>query len=57
MKFVLASNNKDKLREVREILAPLGHEVVSQSEAGLHFEAEETGTTFEQNARIKARAA
>lgn len=57
MRIILASNNKDKLREIREILTPLGFEVVSQSEAGCHFEAEETGDTFLENARIKARAA
>lgn len=57
MEIILASNNKDKLREIREILAPMGFEVLSQSEAGCHFEAEETGTTFTENARIKAQAA
>lgn len=57
MKIVLASNNKDKLREVREILTDTGIEVISQSEAGCRFEAEENGTTFEENARIKAQAA
>ncbi len=57
MRIILASNNPDKLREIREILTPLGFEVVSQSEAGCHFEAEETGATFLENARIKARAA
>ena len=56
MQIILASNNKDKLREIREILEPLGIAVVSQSEAGCHFEAEETGETFEENARIKAKA-
>lgn len=57
MKIILASNNRDKLREVREILAPAGIEVLSQSEAGCHIEAEENGTTFVENARIKAKAA
>lgn len=57
MKIILASNNKDKLREVREILAPSGIEVLSQREAGCDFEAEENGATFTENARIKARAA
>ena len=57
MKLILATNNRDKLREVREILADTDIEVVSQSEAGCHFEAEETGTTFTENARIKAQAA
>jgi XTP/dITP diphosphohydrolase len=57
LKLILASNNKGKLREMREILADLDVEVVSQSEAGLTLEAEENGTTFHENARIKALAA
>ena len=57
MKLILASNNRDKLREIREILADTGIEVIPQREAGCDFEAEETGTTFEENARIKALAA
>lgn len=57
MRFILASNNRKKLDELREILSGLGAEVVSQREAGLDLEAEETGTTFEENALIKARAA
>ena len=57
MKIVLASNNKDKLREIREILAGTGIEIISQREAGCSFEAEENGTTFRENARIKAKAA
>ncbi len=57
MQIILASNNKDKLREVREILEPLGIEVISQAEAGCRFEAEENGKTFTENARIKAKAA
>ena len=42
-KVILASNNKNKLREIKEILTPLGYEVVSQSEAGINIEVEETG--------------
>lgn len=57
MRLILASNNKDKLREVREILDGSGIEIISQSEAGCNFEAEENGKTFEENAKIKARAA
>ncbi|MGM9521625.1 MAG: RdgB/HAM1 family non-canonical purine NTP pyrophosphatase [Oscillospiraceae bacterium] len=57
MKLILASNNKDKLREIREILSGTGLEVISQREAGCSFEAEENGKTFRENARIKARAA
>ena len=55
MKLVLASNNANKLREVREILSPSGYEVISQSEAGVSGEAEENGSTFEENAALKAR--
>lgn len=57
MRYILASNNKGKLKEMKAILADLSAEVVSQSEAGLSLEADETGTTFEENALIKARAA
>lgn len=57
MRFILASNNKDKLSEIKEILSDMDAGVISQSDAGLHIEAEETGTTFEENALIKARAA
>lgn len=57
MKLVIASNNAGKLREIREIMAGSGIEILSQREAGCAFEAEETGTTFEENARIKALAA
>ncbi|MBE6989267.1 MAG: XTP/dITP diphosphatase [Ruminococcaceae bacterium] len=56
MKFVLASHNRGKLREMQEILAELGVEVVLQSDVGLDLEPEETGTTFAENAAIKARA-
>ena len=56
MRAVLASHNKMKMKEMREILAQLGVEVISQAEAGVDIEPEETGTTFEENARIKARA-
>lgn len=55
-KIILASNNKNKIREISEILSPLGYEVISQRDAGADFEVEETGTTFAENAAIKARA-
>lgn len=57
MRYILASNNKGKLKEMKAILADLNSEAVSQSEAGLLLEAEETGVTFEENALIKASAA
>lgn len=56
MKIILASNNKNKLREMREILSPLGCEVLSQSEAGVNLDVEENGATFEENALLKAKA-
>lgn len=55
MKIVLASNNQNKLREMKAILSPLGWEILSQSEAGVHVEPEENGVTFEENSYIKAQ--
>ena len=56
MRFVLASHNKGKLAELQEILGELGVEVVLQSDVGLNLEPEENGTTFAENAKIKAQA-
>ncbi|MBQ6365451.1 MAG: RdgB/HAM1 family non-canonical purine NTP pyrophosphatase [Oscillospiraceae bacterium] len=56
MKLILASNNKNKLREFRQIVKDLPIELISQKEAGCDFEVEETGTTFEENAFLKASA-
>ena len=56
MKFVLASHNRKKLAEMQEILRELGVEVVLQSDVGLDLEPEENGTTFAENAAIKAMA-
>ena len=42
--------------KISEILKKLGAEAISQSEAGIHSEPEETGATFEENALIKAKA-
>lgn len=55
MKLIIASNNIHKISEISAMLNPLGYEVISQKEAGITLEPEETGTTFEENARIKAR--
>jgi XTP/dITP diphosphohydrolase len=55
-KLVIASHNLGKVREIRELLAPFGIEVVSAGELGLP-EPEETGDTFEANAELKALAA
>jgi XTP/dITP diphosphohydrolase len=55
-KLVIATHNPGKLAEMRELLAPHGVEAVSAGELGL-AEPEETGETFEANARLKAVAA
>lgn len=57
MKFVLASNNSGKLKEMKVMLSEMGYEIISQREAGLDLEVEETGTTFLENAFLKAEAA
>ncbi len=56
MKFVLATRNAGKLREMAHILEALGIEVVSPQDLGLDLEVEETGETFAENAMLKARA-
>lgn len=56
MKLVLASKNKKKLVEMNAILGQLGIEVCSEAEAGVDLDVEETGTTFEENSLIKAKA-
>lgn len=56
MKAVLASRNRNKLAEMKEILTAQGVEVVLQSDVGAEVEVEETGSTFEENALLKAKA-
>ncbi len=56
MKLIIASHNEGKLREFRDILEPLGFSVLSQAEAGIAQDVEETGATFAENAVLKARA-
>lgn len=55
-KIILASNNKGKIAEVKEILKDMNVEVISMKEAGLDVDIEENGSTFEENALIKAEA-
>ncbi|MGH6989817.1 MAG: RdgB/HAM1 family non-canonical purine NTP pyrophosphatase [Stellaceae bacterium] len=55
-RLVIATHNPGKLREIEELVAPFGIEVRSAGTLGL-AEPEETGTTFEENAALKARAA
>ena len=56
MKVVLASKNAHKLQELQDILPAQGVEVILESAAGVDVEVEETGTTFEENSLLKARA-
>lgn len=53
MKIVFATNNPNKLREIREILGP-NFEIVSLADIGCHVDIPETGDTLEENARQKA---
>ena len=55
MKLLIASNNAGKVREFRELLSGKFEEICSMSEAGVHLEVEETGSTFLENAEKKAR--
>ena len=56
MKVVLASKNPHKLVEIRQITDRFGFELVLQSELGVDIDVEETGTTFEENSLLKAKA-
>lgn len=55
-KIIFATGNAGKMKEIRLILADLGLEIISMKEAGVELDIEETGSTFEENAEIKARA-
>lgn len=56
MRIIAATKNKGKIREISEILGELDIEVISQADAGIDVDIVETGTTFIENARIKAQA-
>ena len=58
MQFIIATGNAHKLLELERILAPLGIDAVSTKAKGISLDdVEETGTTFEENAYLKAKAA
>lgn len=58
MDFILATNNTKKLEELQRILSPLGINVITASSLGVTLpEVEENGSTFEENAHIKAKSA
>ena len=54
-RIIFATGNEGKMREIRMILGDLGVPVVSMKEAGAAADIEENGTSFEENAIIKAR--
>ena len=54
-KIILATNNKGKISEITDMLSPLGFEIISMKDAGIDAEIDETGTTFKENAHIKAK--
>lgn len=56
MRIIFATGNEHKMIEVRAILSDLGMEVISMKEAGIVADVEENGSSFEENALIKARA-
>ena len=56
MKIIFATGNQNKMKEIRMILQDLGMEILSMKEAGVFLDVEENGTTFEENALIKATA-
>jgi len=55
-KIIFATGNKNKMLEIRMILADLGMPILSMKEAGIDVDVVEDGTTFEENALIKAKA-
>ena len=55
-KIIFATGNKDKMREIREIMADCDVEVFSMKEAGINVDIVEDGDTFEANSTIKAKA-
>ena len=53
-KIIFATGNENKMKEIRMILADLGMPILSMKEAGIDVDVDENGTTFEENALIKA---
>ena len=54
MRIIFATGNENKMKEIRMILADLGMPILSMKEAGIDVDVVEDGTTFEENALIKA---
>ena len=56
LKIVFATSNKNKIKEIREIVNDKDFDIIPMSEAGINIDIEENGRTYEENALIKARA-
>jgi len=56
VKIIFATGNKGKIKEIRQILKDLPVEIIPMKEAGIDIDIEENGTTYEENAIIKAKA-
>ncbi len=56
MKLIIATNNQGKVREIKQMLEPLGYEPISLKDAGIEINVVEDGDTFEENAHLKAKA-
>lgn len=55
-KIIFATGNQNKMKEIREIMSNIGDRIFSLKEVGIEADIEENGTTFEENAIIKAKA-
>ena len=55
-KLIFATGNADKMKEIRMILGDCDYDIISMKEAGIKIDIDENGTTFEENAIIKAKA-
>ena len=56
MRIIVATKNQGKVREIKKIFKDIDIDIITQDEAGITIDVEETGDTFEKNAMIKAKA-
>ena len=56
MKLIIATNNQGKVREIKQMLEPLGYEPISLKDAGIEINVDEKGDTFEEKTDLKAKA-
>ena len=56
MRIIVATKNQGKVREIKKIFKDINIDIITQEEAGIAIDVEETGDTFEKNAMIKAKA-